>query len=158
MNRLNRMAAAARHGAARLLPAGRRDWVAAVWAEAHEVPPGLARLAWRAGGVWMLAREALQPRRIGSAMLFAGAAAVAAWAAWPGSSASFATPGVRGYLITIVLLLAGLPLLARPFLGPAWRQPGRQVPPRRHLRRAPGPDARRGHGLPVRRNAATRRY
>ncbi len=51
MNRLNRMAAAARHGAARLLPAGRRDWAAAVWAEAHEVPPGPARLAWRAGGV-----------------------------------------------------------------------------------------------------------
>ena len=119
MNRLTRMAAAARHGAARLLPAGRRDWVAAVWAEAHEVPPGLARLAWRAGGVWMLAREALLPRRIGSAMLFAAAAAVAAWAAWPGSSASFATPGVRGYVIAMVLLLAGLPLLARPFLGPA---------------------------------------
>jgi hypothetical protein len=72
------MAAAARHGAARLLPAGRRDWAAAVWAEAHEVPPGLARLAWRAGGVWMLAREALLPRRILSAMLFAAAAAVAA--------------------------------------------------------------------------------
>ena len=83
------------------------------------MPPGLARLAWRAGGVWMLAREALLPRRIGSAMLFAAAAAVAAWAAWPGSSASFATPGVRGYVIAMVLLLAGLPLLARPFLGPA---------------------------------------
>ncbi len=119
MNRLDRMAAAARHAAAWLLPAGRRHWVAAVWAEAHEVPPGLARLAWRAGGVWMLAREALLPRRIGSAVLFAAAAAVAAWAAWPGSLASFATPGVRGYVITMVLLLAVLPLLARPFLGPA---------------------------------------
>ncbi len=32
------------------------------------------------------------------------------------------------------------------------------IPPRRRLRRAPGPDARRGHGLPVRRNAATRGY
>ena len=157
MNRLTRMAAAARRGSARRLPAGRRDWAVAVWAEAHEVPPGLARLAWRAGGVWMLVREALLPRRIGSAMLFAAAAAVAAWAAWPGSSASFATPGVRGYVITMVLLLAGLPLLARPFLGPL-RQPGRQVPPRRHLRRAPGPDTRRGRGLPVRRNAATRGY
>jgi hypothetical protein len=113
------MAAAARRGAARLLPAGRRDWAAAVWAEAPEAPPGLARLAWRAGGVWMLAREALRPRRIGSAMLFAAAAAVAARAAWPGSSASFATPGVRAYVITMVLLLAVLPLLARPFLGPA---------------------------------------
>ena len=119
MNNLNRMAAAARRGAARLLPAGRRDWVEAVWAEAPEVPPGLARLAWRAGGVWMLAREALLLRRIGRAMLFAAAAAVAAWAAWPGSSARFATPGVRGYVITMVLLLAGLPLLARPLLGPA---------------------------------------
>ena len=119
MNRLNLMTAAARRGAARLLPAGRRDWAAAVWAEAHEVPPGLARLAWRAGGIWMLAREALLPRRIGSAMLFAAAAAVAAWAAWPGSSASFATPGVRSYVIAMVLLLAGLPLLARAFLGPA---------------------------------------
>jgi len=28
---------------------GWRDWIAAVWAEAHEVPPGLPRLAWRAG-------------------------------------------------------------------------------------------------------------
>ena len=119
MNRLNQAAAAVARAAAWLLPAGRRDWVAAVWAEAHEVPPGLARLAWRAGGVWMLAREALLPRRIGSAMLFAAAAAVAAWAAWPGSPASFATPGVRGYVIAMVLLLAGLPLLARPFLGPA---------------------------------------
>ena len=50
MNRLNRAVTAAGHGAAWLLPAGRRDWVAAVWAEAHEVPPGLGRLAWRAAG------------------------------------------------------------------------------------------------------------
>jgi hypothetical protein len=105
--------------AARLLPPERRDWAAAVWAEAPEAPPGLARLAWRAGGAWMLVREALLPRRIGRAMLFAAAAVVTVWAAWPGSSASFATPGVRGYVITMVLLLAGLPLVARPFLGPA---------------------------------------
>jgi len=106
---------------ARLLPPGQRDWAAAVWAEAPEAPPGLARLAWRAGGAWMLVREALLPRRIGRAILFAAAAAVAVWAAWPGSSASFATPGVRGYVITMVLLLAGLPLLAiaRITPGPA---------------------------------------
>jgi hypothetical protein len=103
----------------RLMPAERRDWAAAVWAEAPEAPPGLARLAWRAGGAWMLVREALLPRRIGRAMLFTAGAAAAVRVAWPGSSASFATPGVRGYVITMVLLLAGLPLLARPFLGPA---------------------------------------
>jgi hypothetical protein len=66
----------------------------------------------------MLAREALLPRRIARTVLFAAAAAVAARAAWPDSSARFATPGARGYLIAMVLLLAGLPLLARPFLGP----------------------------------------
>jgi hypothetical protein len=49
MGRLTRVMAAAGRGAAWLLPAGRRDWVAALWAEAHEVPPGLGRLAWRAG-------------------------------------------------------------------------------------------------------------
>ena len=72
------MAAAVRRGAAWLLPAGRRDWAAAIWAEAHKVPPGLARLAWRAGGVWVLVREALLPRRIRRAALFAAAAALAA--------------------------------------------------------------------------------
>jgi hypothetical protein len=109
--------AAAGRGAAWLLPAGRREWVAAVWAEAHEVPPGLGRLAWRAGGVWVIAREALTPHRIGRAVLFAAAAAVAAWAAWPDSSVLHAAADQFG-VITTVLLLAGLPLLARRFFGP----------------------------------------
>jgi hypothetical protein len=117
MNRLNQAAAAARHGAAWLLPAGRRDWVAAVWAEAHEVPPGLARLAWRAGGAWVLAREALIPRRIGRAALFAAAAGAAAWAAWPQPTVGHAAES-RFHVIATVLLLAGLPLLARRFFGP----------------------------------------
>ena len=56
-------AAAAAHRVARLLPAERRDWAEWVWAEAHAVPPGLTRLAWRAGGIWMLARETARPRR-----------------------------------------------------------------------------------------------
>jgi hypothetical protein len=100
------------------VPAGRRDWAEAVWAEAPEVPPGLRRLAWRAGGARLIPREALMRRGIGSAMLFAVTAAVAARVAWPGSTASFATPVDRVYVITMVLL-AGLPLIARPFLGPA---------------------------------------
>jgi len=118
MNRLNRAAAAAGRAAAWLLPAGRRDWVAAVWAEAHEVPPGLARLAWRAGGAWMLAREALMPRRLGCAALFATAAGAAAWAAWPQPGVGHAAVS-QFHVIATVLLLAGLPLLARRFFGPA---------------------------------------
>ena len=48
--------------AARLMPAERRDWAEAMWAEADEVAPGLARLAWRAGGLRLIAREALLMR------------------------------------------------------------------------------------------------
>jgi hypothetical protein len=109
--------AAAGRAAAWLLPAGRRDWIVAVWVEAHDVPPGLERLAWRAGGVWMLVREALMPRRIVRAALFAAAAAVAVWAAWPDSSVLHAAADQFG-LIATVLLLAGLPLFARRFFGP----------------------------------------
>ena len=64
VSKLTQVMAAPRRFAVWLLPAGRRDWLAAVWAEAHEVPPGLTRLAWRAGGVWVLARGALMPRRL----------------------------------------------------------------------------------------------
>ena len=55
MSKLIRVMAAAAHSVARLLLAERRDWAEAVRAEAHAVPPGLTRLAWRAGGVWVLA-------------------------------------------------------------------------------------------------------
>ena len=118
MNRLNRAAAAGRRAAAWLLPAGQREWLAAIWAEAYEVPPGLARLAWRAGGAWMLAREALMPRRLGRAALFAAAAGAAAWAAWPQPAIGHAAVS-QFHVIATVLLLAGLPLLARRFFGPS---------------------------------------
>jgi hypothetical protein len=101
-----------------VVPAARRDWVEAVWAEAPDVPPGLRRLAWRAGGVRLIAREALMRRGVVSAALFAAAAAAAAWVAWPSSSVSVDAPVDRVHVITVVSLLAGLPLLTRPFLGP----------------------------------------
>jgi hypothetical protein len=112
MSKLRRMMAAAGRGAAWLLPAGRRDWLAAIWAEAYDVPAGVERLAWRAGGVWMLAREALMPRRLVRAALFAAAAACAAWAAWPQPGVGHAAVS-QFHVIATVLLLAGLPLLAR---------------------------------------------
>jgi hypothetical protein len=113
----SRVGAAVRRAAARLVPAGRRDWVEAVWAEAPEVPRGLRRLAWRAGGARLMAREALMLRRIGGAVLFAVVAAVVARAAWPDSPASVATPTDQVHVI-VLAVLAGLPLLARPLLGP----------------------------------------
>jgi len=118
MSGLSRVGAAVRRGMTRLVPAGRRDWVEAVWAEAAEAPPGLRRLAWRAGGVQLIAREALMRRRIGSALLFAVAAALVAWAAWPGSPGSFATSVAQVDVITMVVLLGGLALVARRAFGP----------------------------------------
>jgi hypothetical protein len=124
MSGLRRIAAAAGRVAVRLLPTARQDWAEAVWAEAHEVPPGWPRLVWRAGGVLLVAKEAQMARRIGILLLFAAAAGAAAWAAWPESSVplSHGAADYGGIIITIVLL-AGLPLLTRSLLGP----PGSRV-------------------------------
>ena len=82
------------------------------------MPPGLTRLAWRAGGVWVLAREALMPRRLGRVVLFAAAAAGAAWVAWPQPGVGHVAEG-RFNAIAPVLVVAVLPLLSRRFFGPA---------------------------------------
>jgi hypothetical protein len=104
---------------ARLLPAGRRDWAEAIWAEAHEVPAGWRRLAWRAGGVRLIARETQMMRRIGVPLLFAAAAAAAAWGAWPKSQGSLSHGAAnQGDVIVTLVLLAGLPLVIRRLLGP----------------------------------------
>ena len=102
---------------ARLVPAARRDWAEAVWAEAHEVPAGWPRLAWRAGGVLLIAKEGQMVRRTGIPVLFAAAAGAAAWGAWPGSRVSHGA-AVQGGIIITLTLLAGLPLLTRWVLGP----------------------------------------
>jgi len=117
MSWLNGVAAAAGRGALRLLPAARRDWAEAVWAEAHEVPAGWPRLTWRVGGVRLIAKEAQMVRRAGILVLFAVAAGAAAWGAWPGSPVSHGA-AVRGGIIITVGLLIGLPLLSRWRLGP----------------------------------------
>jgi hypothetical protein len=112
-----RAGAAVRHCLLRLVPPARRDWVEAVWAERHAVAPGWRRLAWSAGGVRLIAREALLRRGAGSAALFAAAAALATWAAWPVSPASFATSVGRVDVITTVLLLGVFAVLARRVPG-----------------------------------------
>ena len=73
----------------------------------------------------MIARAALTARRIGRSLLFAVAAAYVAWATWPGSPGTFATVVARIDVATTVLVLAGLPWLARRFLGPANGRLGR---------------------------------
>jgi hypothetical protein len=116
---MSRAAAAAAGVALRLLPAERRDWVRAIWAESYEVPSGRRRLAWLAGGLPAIATGALMASRIGRWLVFAVAAGCTARVTWPGSPDRFATVIARMDLITVVLLLAGLPWLMSRFLGSA---------------------------------------
>jgi hypothetical protein len=104
---------------ARLLPAGRRDWVAALWAETGHVPRGLARLNWRTGGIWLIFRDMLPPRRTGRLLAFAAAAAWVVSTVWAGPAGNPATSLARLDVVTLLPVLAGLPLLARWLLGPA---------------------------------------
>jgi hypothetical protein len=122
MSRLNRamsgLGRAVGQGAAYLLPAERRDWAEAVWAEAHEVPPGLRRLAWRAGGVRLIAKGCWMQRRMRNAVLFAAAAAYLTWTAVPGTPSAVISADIWLRAIGTVVLLAGLPWLMRRRLGP----------------------------------------
>ena len=70
-----------------------------------------ARSASRHGSCW-------RPAGVRNALLFAAAVTAIAWEVWPGSSAGFATRLDRVDLVTMVLVLAGLALSARRFLGP----------------------------------------
>jgi hypothetical protein len=59
------------------------------------------------------------PRRIGYLLVSGAAAAGLLWAGWPGAPANLATLIRRVDVIAAVILLAGLPWLARKVLGPA---------------------------------------
>jgi hypothetical protein len=116
---MSRLTRAVTRGAARLVPAGHRDWAEALWAEADQVPPGLTRMAWRAGGVRLIAREALLARWVAKALVFAAAAAWVVHVAWPGPAGNPATAVNRLNVVTLLPVLAVLPLLARWLFGPA---------------------------------------
>ncbi|MGH3395880.1 MAG: hypothetical protein ACRDPO_14450 [Streptosporangiaceae bacterium] len=118
MDRFTQVLAGLLGQSARLLPASLREWTEAVLAEAREVPAGAGRLAWPAGGLWLVAREVTM-RGIVRALAFTAGAAALAWISWPGSPSNSATALNRTYLIGTVVLLAALPLVIRRYLGPA---------------------------------------
>ncbi len=59
------------------------------------------------------------PRRIVSSLVFLAAAAGLVWAGWPGAAANPATLINRVDVVAVVVMLAGLPWLARRVFGPA---------------------------------------
>ncbi len=101
---------------AALVPPGRRGWVEAVRAEAGEVPPGMARLSWLAGGLWLVAKEAGMVRRIGYGLGVAAVAVVCALTLrylWSGAHAGRDDGWDKARMLLLVALLAGLPWVAR---------------------------------------------
>ena len=102
----------------RLMPARRREWAEALFAETGQAPNGRARLAWRAGGARLIAREALLAQRAAWVAMLAGTAAWVILVAWPGPASTPATAVNRLNGITVLAMLAGLPLLVRWRFGP----------------------------------------
>jgi hypothetical protein len=102
-----------------LLPAQRRDWVEALWAESAALPPGQARARWRAGAMWLVAGEALGGWRAPGAVAFTVAAALAAAGCWPGSAANVVTATVWFNVVAVVAVLGGMGWLAGRAFGPA---------------------------------------
>jgi hypothetical protein len=117
MDQLLRMLAVLIRGLARLQGEHRRDWVHALLAETADAPNSSARLAWLSGGLLLVAREVFVNRIIPAAAFAAGAVALV-WVGWPGASTNSATPVNRMYVVGILALLAGLPLLVRRYVGP----------------------------------------
>ena len=104
-------------GAARLLPADRRHWAEAVRAEADQIPARWPRLAWLAGGFWLVAREGGMTRKIGYWIGAVGIAAAVAWVVWlswrTASSADPERETDRVRVLVGAVALAGLPWVAR---------------------------------------------
>src|SRR5690348_18458580 len=95
---------AARRCAMWLGPAGRREWAKALWTEADEAPPGWQRLAWRAGGLQLIAREPVTRRRARRMRRLAGAAAPMAGVTWPGGATGTGAALPRAAVIATWLL------------------------------------------------------
>jgi hypothetical protein len=112
------MMAALLRCSAGLLPGDRRTWARALLAEADEVPAGWRRLAWLAGGMRLTVREAVRGRRLVYPLAFAAAAAGTAWSGWSGPPGDSAVVINRVDVITIAVILAGLPWVIRRAGGP----------------------------------------
>ena len=128
MDRLTKATEALLRYAEPLLPAEHRAWARALRTEADEVPDGWDRLAWLAGGVRFTVREAALNRGLGYALVFAAAAAGTAWSAWSGPAGDSAIVINRVDVITISVILAGLPWAVRRACGPvAGGRPARMI-------------------------------
>ena len=107
MDRLDRAITGLARWSVRVVPAERREWAEAVWAEAGEVPAH-RRLSWVAGGLWTVNRQAGVVRRIvywlGLAALAVGASEMVSLV-WRGAPVA---PGFRSVSVPTISLGTGI--------------------------------------------------
>jgi hypothetical protein len=118
-----RLAARVLRRSVALLPADRREWGEAVWAESGAVPEQ-HQLDWLLGGLWLVARQLVSVARLAYWIGLGAVAALAGWVVrdgWQGSALNPATDGNRVRVIALVIALAALPWLGRRrgLFGPA---------------------------------------
>jgi hypothetical protein len=89
------------------------DWLSAVLAEASEIPSRRTRWRWVAGGL-----AAVVARRTASSVAAIAGGAVLVGLAWHPGSANPAVPVERAGFVGTAILLAVLPGILRPLLGP----------------------------------------
>ncbi len=117
MDRLSGLLSSALRMAARLLPSARREWAAAVQAEASLVPAGWPRLDWLAGGLWLVVKEAEVARKIVYWLGIGALSVTVAWVIWlswlnvPATDPEVGTDRIRTLVVAAALL--GLPWVAR---------------------------------------------
>jgi membrane-associated phospholipid phosphatase len=101
-----------------MVPAEHRAWARALRTEADEITAGWSRLTWLAGGVRFTFWQAALNRRMVYPLAFAAAATGMAWSAWSGPPGDSAIVINRVDVITISVILAGLPWAVRRACGP----------------------------------------
>jgi hypothetical protein len=119
MDRVTRALSALLRSSAGLLPTPQRVWAEAIWAEAEEIPAGRERRRWLAGGLLTVTRQSDVVRRVGCTAAAAAAGAALVWLDWHPGSTNPAVRTDRIGLTVVMLVLALLPWMVRPLLGPA---------------------------------------
>jgi hypothetical protein len=116
MERMTRLLAGLLGTTARMLPPARRQWAEAIQAEAGQVPAGWRQLHWLAGGLWLVAREAIMARKIVYWLGLGVVAAAAAWAIWL-SWRTVPTADPESVTDRVRVLVGASALLILPWVG-----------------------------------------